>query len=72
MTAWSRERPTQPGWYWIRYDNNPRPCVCHVVLFDDGDTKGERFWVDLDGESKVPIDAYDEHYTWQGPLEPKE
>ena len=22
MTSWTKEPPKEPGWYWMRYDNN--------------------------------------------------
>ena len=67
MTAWSRERPTKPGWYWWREEGR-QPVIIHVVrcgeiiqqpLLANFASGRRRYLSDLAGE-------------FQGPLEPKE
>ena len=57
---WTRERPTEPGWYWYKGDTDldavvvwVAPNLCLINLTHKG-----------------PVRAYDG--LWQGPLTPNE
>ena len=62
---WTRNAPTQEGWYWMRAPKHGwRDCVMWVDQDDDG------FYIDVgdcDSEYVTEIDA-----EWQGPLTPHE
>lgn len=67
MTAWSRERPTQPGWYWwrnlnLKYEEDRGPFIYYVR-----DYVGKMSVSNCNVEGS-PFDKGE----WQGPLEPKE
>lgn len=63
MSQWTTEKPTTPGWYWWRR-NNEAPKVLEIKEWGDGylDAHGVGLvWSvnNLDGE-------------WQGPIVPEE
>lgn len=31
MMGWTREKPTVPGWYWLKYGGDVRVCKVHAV-----------------------------------------
>ncbi len=71
MTAWSRERPTKPGWYWFRRIDLPPHCMRESVL-EVGTVKGKLHVYEDYGDGVLwhPLSQY--NGEWQGPLEPKE
>jgi len=62
MTAWTREKPTKPGWYWWRWAPKSLMLVLDVHVRDG---KMQAFsYLGLN-----PIDECDGE--WQGPIEPE-
>lgn len=72
MTAgqrWSKERPTEPGWYWFRFPSNSvDPEVFKIHHGEDG--------LEVVGPfSETPLDEWMEDCDggeWQGPITPNE
>ena len=70
MTAWSRERPTKPGWYWWRYNEHSPVHATKIEQGNGADNDG--LWYAREN-SYVPSNAvYLQYGEWQGPLDPKE
>lgn len=61
---WSRERPTQPGYYWWRRPNNPA-ALGRVF----GPSPGLRFELFPDDEGDIAVSNTWEDTEWCGPLE---
>lgn len=63
MTAWSRERPTEPGWYWWRTVSITPSKTVKIQVVQIGD--GGYCW--QEGEYTSNLGG-----EWQGPLTPNE
>ena len=59
--GWSGERPTVPGWYWMRYRPDAPQNVCHVRRAGDGLV----YW---NGAREVSI--FESPAEWSGPIPP--
>ncbi len=66
MTAWSRERPTQAGWYWWRRSIQDPEQVLRIVVIPMLGLHATSMF-DNDAKKVSVLDG-----EWQGPLEPKE
>ena len=67
MTAWSRERPTVSGYYWLRDGTAVLLVQIDIGTFDAFYHETVR-WHGSNKETRLSsIDG-----EWQGPLEPKE
>jgi hypothetical protein len=67
---WTRDKPTQPGWYWWRIEGSMEPTHCCVVHVS---TRGQRWYVE--GLDKTEIHMGSDPYDggeWQGPITPHE
>ena len=60
--TWSKDRPTKPGWYWNKRQNNKydEPMIIQVRMF-----AGEL----AIGNSNLSAESWDQ-YEWAGPLPP--
>lgn len=71
MRTWTFEKPTKPGWWWIRDDRRYGiACVRQSTAFD-----GEKFlWVDAlypsYGMNSGTMDLWPNTYEWLGPIDP--
>lgn len=69
ITIWTREKPTQDGWYWGRnaslegWEGVPEPRVVQVYGFSDGEPT-----VTIPSEENCS-DLADVNAEWAGPLE---
>lgn len=61
FAEWSREKPTQPGWYWWRMSEHTRTAPVEIAADEDG-----VFWKLGPGSPKKA-----DHGEWLGPLTPK-
>jgi len=74
QSAWSIDRPTQPGWYWARWPEQPQfgPEILEITQPNGPDTD------DLEVGHRPFNETLDDYIQkngpveWQGPLEPKE
>lgn len=60
MTAWTRVKPTQEGWYWFRPDRDARAIVVFVFEL-------HRQWLVEVGPTRGLLL---ERGEWSGPLDP--
>lgn len=64
MSKWTKERPTEPGYYWTRFDpQDDDPIIVSVESSRIGLIANE-----CGCESLVPVDTMD--YEWLGPIRP--
>lgn len=64
MTAWTRQKPAKPGWYWWRAESSATPCVFRV----DQDHIQRENLITL-GRAILYLDEMPGE--WQGPIEPE-
>ena len=62
---WTKDNPTEPGWYWYRDEDGPR---CLRLYHEDGEIVVEIDWI---YERSELLDEY-EGGEWQGPIKPEE
>lgn len=67
---WTREKPTEPGWYWLRFEvpahiGGGYDIKCKEVV----EIKGELrlWWGEYEEDDALPDNA-----DWQGPIRPEE
>ena len=64
---WTTERPTEPGWYWVRWTVNTRSWRRPVIAKVDVVGKHPSYEIDGMHESK-----FYPTQEWSGPLPPPE
>jgi len=71
MSKWTREKPTEPGTYWIRFYLDTAGSTVEAIATLSATEGG--LWIYWAGSNNaVFLDDWDIQTEWQGPLQPDE
>lgn len=67
---WTSEKPTEPGWYWLRWEDgrNEPPTIARVLI---GYPPGRLSVMLVGDEDELYLDRMDDHARWLHVQEPQ-